>query len=142
MGIGTALVLLLSASVAAHAASWEPVTTSKDAKISIDKDSIERREEYRKVWVKWEHAEARVSAGTKVRYRSRRSLEVYNCADQTMGLVQYAFYGEKGEVVDSYVLPTKEIRLAHVVPTSPSEWVLRRVCRTEPSRPAGSNKQP
>jgi hypothetical protein len=127
-------MLGMTTSLGAQSDRWVEVGGSENVTVFADRLSIRRNGARVRVWTKWRFATAReIEFYRDKKYRSEKSLDVYNCANRTSATVQTIYYAEAdagGEVVDARSVPEARAGFTDLAPETMGEAIFTFVCRS------------
>ena len=114
-------------------AEWERIGKNDNFVQDVDRATIRKKGKFVEMWDMKSHFETQVSTlGEK--YKSSKSLQRYDCKNETKGLIQFVWYadiGGEGRVVYSENIKKNDIEDASVVPGSIGEMLLNTACGRE-----------
>ncbi|NRR30123.1 hypothetical protein HSX11_07965 [Oxalobacteraceae bacterium] len=125
------LLFLLASGVAqmATAAQWARLSKHGGSTFYIDKGSIARIDQNRKVWSMQSFGSPQTSPDGKT-YRSIKELHLYSCTERTTTLQSQVYYPDamgKGEPVGNFKY--EKFSPEDIVPDSPYDNALAAVCK-------------
>lgn len=124
-----AMLVLLALPLAAEAAQWVRVSKAGGNMFYIDKASVIKQENLRKVWSLHSFAQPQTTPEGKS-YRSLKALHLYSCDERTTTLQSQVYYPEamgKGEPVENYKY--EKFAPEDIVPDGPYDNALAAVCK-------------
>ena len=125
------VLLMMTCSVAW--AEWERIGKTRNYVSYVDKATIRKKDKFIQMWDMSNLFEASVSASGE-RYKSEKSLQRYDCKNETQGWVYLAHFSEEygeGRVVGSAMQQNNEIRDLPIMPGSASELLWKIACGRE-----------
>lgn len=136
---GISLTLLASApSLGAQSNRWVMVGEGENVTVFADRVSLRRAGSRVRVWTKWRFATTReIEFFPDKKYRSEKSLDVYNCSDRTSATLQAIYYADEdagGEVIDSRSVAESRLHFAELAPETVGEAILTFVCQASPKK--------
>ena len=119
-------------SAMAYGEEWEFLGSQKGIDVYIDKTSIAHNKHYLKAWFRWDYqGKNTLPTYPHTEFMSAKSLEYFDCEDETRANVQLIFYSGQsgsGEPVSSFISSPTKAQFAKVLPESLEEASLDYAC--------------
>jgi len=124
-------VLAFMAASTCNAACWKQISSSKNAKISIDNCSLAEDGKYRKAWFKWDYDTPQETTSYPLKkYIKTVGLDYYDCKSRKSATLKEIYYGENQEgVVYSASIELKNARFEEAPPETIAETLTNYVCK-------------
>ncbi len=110
---------------------WELVGTDGESEIYADRATIRKKGNFVEMWRMSSYLEAKVQSSGEM-YKSVKTLDRYDCKDETVGsfsIVQYSEEYGKGDIIFSGTIKKNEINNEPIVPGSAGEKLWKIACR-------------
>jgi hypothetical protein len=128
-----ALGLLALTCGSAAAQAWEPIGTSDNGVLYLDRSTIKPERQQRiKAWAKYvlKKPEQMPNNGLQM-YQTQLWLTVFDCAAETSAGKQFAFYaggGDQAEMVGGWTYTDAQLVWEDAIPGSLGQILMRAVC--------------
>ena len=124
---GVIFTAAVACAAPALATNWVSVaTSSKGAKIYVDRDSISRSGDFVTAWEKWDNSATNPPADAWL----EKNRKIYDCRNRKIRLSAAVDYRRDGSIIDQFEWAPGENEFHDAIPESIGEAVLDEVCGT------------